>query len=331
MRSKKTLSGLFFDKLMRYALEPVVVTDSRGRIAFANEECLEYFGLSRDKVIGKGLIETVVPKASAARAGDIFSRAKEQKTLSFFETPVRALRGREKFMRWAVIPFSKDKTAFLLLVGDEKNVKGDRRVKMRTVKNAGLKAAHDDMVDMLVEASWAAEPETAKHSARVMMIAAKLAKKLGMGEKRILKLKLAALLHDLGKLGIDEKILFKKGKLEKHEIEEIRKHPYRGAEAVECLYFLRDIVPIMADHHENYDGTGYPRGVKAKDIPLEARVLSVADAYEALTADRPYRKGYSKQEAIGIMEQEKGHKLDPKITDVFFGMIKGKVDKWDNI
>lgn len=331
MRGKKELSGLFFDRLIQYALEPVVVTDARGRIAFVNREYLDHFGLTKENVIGKGLIETVVPESSAALAKKIFSDIKKQKKLSFFETPVRALSGREKYMCWAAMSFKKNKTVFLLFVGGGKSIKGGCRAKMRTVKNADLRAAHDDMVDMLVEASWAAEPETAKHSARVMMIAAKLAKKLGMDKKRILKLKLAALLHDLGKLGIDEKILFKKGKLEKNEIEEIRKHPRWGVEAAEHLYFLKDIIPIMADHHENYDGTGYPRGVKREHIPLEARVLSVADAYEALTADRPYRKGFSKQEAIGIMQEEKGHKLDPKITDVFFKMIKGKVDKWDII
>jgi HD-GYP domain-containing protein (c-di-GMP phosphodiesterase class II) len=80
----------------------------------------------------------------------------------------------------------------------------------------------------------------------------------------------------------------------------------------------------MANHHENYDGSGYPNGVKGENIPLEARVLSVADIYEALTADRPYRKGYSRKKALEIIEEERGRKLDPVITDIFLSMVRTK-------
>ena len=143
-----------------------------------------------------------------------------------------------------------------------------------------------------------------------------------MPKERIEKLKTACLLHDLGKLAVDEKILFKKGKLTAKEYDEMKKHPGWGTDVVRLVYFLKDIIPIMANHHENFNGTGYPKGIDGENIPLEARILSVADIYEALTADRPYRKGYSVVEAVVIMKEEKGKKLDPEITDVFLDMVE---------
>jgi HD-GYP domain-containing protein (c-di-GMP phosphodiesterase class II) len=184
---------------------------------------------------------------------------------------------------------------------------------------------------MLFTAAGTTDPETAKHAARSMVFAVALAKKLKISKERIEKLKIASLLHDVGKLAISQKILFKKGKLDREEFDEIKKHPHWGSEIVHMVYFLRDIVPILINHHENYDGSGYPKGVKGDRIPLEARILSIADIYEALTADRPYRKGFSRKEAIAIMEEEKGRKLDPEITDIFLDMVrKRKLDEQES-
>jgi putative nucleotidyltransferase with HDIG domain len=328
---EKALSGLFFDKLIQYALEPVMVTDSDGRIVFANREYLEYFGLKLTETVGREWTEMIVPGAVKLDARKAFQAVKKRNMLSFFDTPHPSDKKKGKHLCWVAIPFRKGRTSFFIFVGGEKSRKGACRVAVKGADHMKMTDAHEDLVDMLVEAVWASEPETAKHSARVMHFAVRLARKLGIGEKRIARLKVASLLHDLGKLGIDEKILFKKGKLEKHEFDEIKKHPHWGADAVAHLYFLNDIIPIMADHHENFDGTGYPRGVKGEEIPIEARVLSVADVYEALTADRPYRKGFPKDEAIKILEDERGRKLDPEVTDMFLKMIKGKTPRWEKL
>lgn len=143
-----------------------------------------------------------------------------------------------------------------------------------------------------------------------------------MSKERINRLKTAALLHDLGKLAIDEKILYKKGKLKEFEYEAVKKHSNHGAQMIYPVYFLRDIIPIMKSHHEYYDGTGYPDGLKGDGIPLESRILSIADIYEALTADRPYRMAYDKKRALSILKKEKGHKLDPELTDIFIRMVE---------
>ncbi len=326
---REPLRGLFFDKLMRYALEPVMVADTKGRVVFANKEFLDLFGLKLKDTSGKQWSDVLVSPPERAEARSIFGRLKKHRNLSFFETPAvyRGKRSR-KHLCWVAIPFRKGRIGFFLFVGGEKDGKGQCRVKLHPSDPRRLTVAQRNVIDMLVDAVWASEPETAKHSARVMRFAVDLAKKIGMNGKKIARLKIASLLHDLGKLGVEEKILFKKGKLTKKEFNEIKKHPDWGSDAVRHIYFLHDIIPIMADHHESYDGSGYPRGIKGKNIPLEARVLSVADTYEALTADRPYRKGFSKEEAIEIMEIEKGRKLDPQVTDIFLSMIKKKRAKW---
>lgn len=322
---RESLNGLFFDKLMSYALEPVMVADAKGKIVFANKEYLDLFTLKLKDAVGRQWSDGLVSPRDRAEAGRIFGRLKRQKTLSFFETPAisRGKRSRKRLC-WVAIPFRKGRISFFLFVGGERDGKGGCRIKLHPAHPRKLTIAQKDVINMLVDAVWASEPGTAKHSARVMRFAVDLARKLGMSGKRIARLKIASLLHDLGKLGVKEKILFKKGKLNKKEFSEIKKHPDWGSDAVRHIYFLHDIIPIMADHHESYDGSGYPRGIKGKNIPLEARVLSVADTYEALTADRPYRKGFSKEEAIEIMEMEKGHKLDPLVTDVFLDMVKKK-------
>jgi len=215
-----------------------------------------------------------------------------------------------------------------MFMGITAKSKNRGRVKAYVVSPTDRYKTYKEIVDMLFNASMVSEPETAVHAARVMLFSVILAKRLKLSKQRIERLKAAALLHDLGKLVVDERILFKRGKLSKEEFEEIKKHPGWGSSAINLVYFLQDIIPIMISHHENYDGTGYPNGTKGKQIPVEARILSVADIFEALTADRPYRKGFPPEKALEIMETEKGTKLDPKITDVFFDIVKkGKIQK----
>jgi HD-GYP domain-containing protein (c-di-GMP phosphodiesterase class II) len=137
-------------------------------------------------------------------------------------------------------------------------------------------------------------------------------------------LKHAAMLHDLGKIGIPDEILLKKGKLTDSEYDIIRKHPQIGAEIIRHIHFLKDVAPIVLYHHERFDGFGYCSGLKGKEIPLGARIIAIADVYQALTSDRPYRKAYSKEEALKIITEGSGTQFDPEIVKVFFEIIEAK-------
>jgi len=317
---------LFFEKLLQNIDASVVVTDNKGHIVFANKMFVDYFRFSRKNIIGKYWMPEIMPGTRQRDAQRIFDTIKQMKTLARFDTPVLTDGKREKYFCWTSIPLKEKRRMFFMFIGREKKCRAGSALKIRAYNAKNLNASYREVIDAIFAASKISEPSTARHANRVMSFVVPLARKLKIRKEKIEILKIASLLHDLGKLAVDKKILFKKGKLNKKEFDEVKKHPHWGAEAVHLVYFLHDIVPIMADHHEDYDGTGYPVGMKGNDIPLEARILSVADIYEALTADRPYRKAFSKREAIAIMENEKGHKLDPQITDIFLDMIKkGKI------
>lgn len=317
------LWGLFFEKLLQNINAAVMVADSRGSIFFVNQKFLRAFHFEEEDVLDKNWITRIVPNPLRRTIRKTFQRIKKRKKLERFDFPTLGGDGSEGYFSWMIVPLSEKRTTFYMFSGHEKRRphKG-RSVKIYADTPKSMRKARKEVIRMLFEASRTTDPDTAKHALHVMSLAAGLAKKLNLSEKKIERLKIASLLHDLGKLAIDEKILFKAGKLDKEEFEQIKKHPRWGTEVVQLVYFLDDVIPIMIGHHENYDGSGYPNGIKGKDISLEARILSVADIYEALIADRPYRKGFTREKAIEIMESEKGWKLDKRITDIFIDMLK---------
>ncbi len=149
-----------------------------------------------------------------------------------------------------------------------------------------------------------------------------ISNKLGLSREEVELIRQASILHDLGKIGISEKILHKKNKLTKEEFEEIKKHPQIGADILRPVHFLHRLIPIIYYHHERWDGKGYPTGAKGEEIPIGARIIALADVYQALTSDRPYRKAYSKKKAAYIIKAGSGLQFDPKITGIFLDILK---------
>ena len=163
---------------------------------------------------------------------------------------------------------------------------------------------------------------TSEHAEETIRNATHIAKGLGLAGDDIESIREAAVLHDLGKIGISDKILLKKAKLSKKEFEEIKRHPQIAADIIRPLHFMHDIIPFILYHHERWDGKGYPTGLKGDEIPLGARIISVADAYQALTSNRPYRKAYSKEDAMKIIREGSGTQFDPNIVEILLKMLK---------
>lgn len=163
---------------------------------------------------------------------------------------------------------------------------------------------------------------TGEHVERTVHHAVEIAKELKLPEQEIELIKKAAVLHDLGKIGISENILYKKAKLTKAEFELVKKHPQIGVDIIRPIHFLHPIIPYILHHHERWDGKGYPYGLKNDGIPLGARIVCIADVYEALTSDRPYRKAYNKKKAIDIIRHESGKLFDPDIANIFLKVIQ---------
>lgn len=167
----------------------------------------------------------------------------------------------------------------------------------------------------LANAISARDPYTRGHSERVAAYAILLAEKLNISEEAIRRVALAGILHDVGKLIIPLDILTKAGKLTEEEFEKIKQHPVRGYEIVEPID--PDIAEIVRAHHERMDGKGYPDGLKYDEIPFEARIITVADVYDALTTNRPYRSAFTHEKAVEIMKDESSAHFDPNILNVF--------------
>lgn len=163
---------------------------------------------------------------------------------------------------------------------------------------------------------------TGKHVEYTAGLAEEVAKALRLSTKEVEDVRHAAVLHDLGKIAIDKSILSKAGSLSPEERESIRTHPAIAAEILREIHGLRGAIPAILYHHERYDGKGYPLGLKGDDIPLNARIVAVADVYQALISDRPYRKAYVKKKALEIIKSEAGKQFDPKIVRMFLRIIK---------
>jgi putative nucleotidyltransferase with HDIG domain len=162
---------------------------------------------------------------------------------------------------------------------------------------------------------------TEGHCHRLERLAVATGERLNLRAEQLVTLSYAAYLHDVGKVKVPDEILNKPGPLTDEEWVEMRKHPDYGAQILEDKEFLRDAARIVRAHHERYDGSGYPRGLCGDDIPIEARIIAVVDAYDAMVSDRPYRKALSKETALGELQKNLGSQFDPQVVRAFLLVI----------
>lgn len=181
-------------------------------------------------------------------------------------------------------------------------------------------------IRMLSAAIDAKDPYTRGHSERVKDYSLVIGRQMGFKPYELERLEIAALLHDVGKIGIEDRILRKPTNLTPEEFEIMKTHPDKGANIMAAVAQLADIIPGMRSHHENYDGSGYPQGLKGEDIPFFGRVITVADTFDAMTTDRPYQKAFTLEFALNRIKSMSGIKYDPKVVDAFAGACSdGKV------
>ncbi|MDI6740241.1 MAG: HD domain-containing protein [Candidatus Edwardsbacteria bacterium] len=255
------------------------------------------------KVLATGQIQEV-----EGRFGDRFYRSR------IFRTP------------WGMLAIAEDvterKKAQEALV--RYNEELERRVAERTADlaraNEDLERSYNDTIKAIIAAMDAKDSYTRGHSEKVRKIALSLGRTLGLADRELKRLEYAALLHDIGKIGISDLLLTKRSGLTGEEYSEIKQHSEIGSRLVEQVELLKDVGHIIAAHHEWWDGSGYPRGLVSESIPAPSRIISIADAYEAMTADRPYRKAFSHPEALQRLRQSSGTQFDPFLVDLFIAL-----------
>jgi len=199
------------------------------------------------------------------------------------------------------------------------------RYAVRLAQELGLSAEQIELIDyagLLHDVGKIGIRDYIGHSRQVTRYAVRLAQELGLSAEQIELIDYAGLLHDVGKIGIRDYILLKPDKLDDDEFEVMKGHPRIGVKIIERVWGLRPTLPIIEAHHERYDGKGYPHGLKGEAIPLEARILAIADAFEAMTADRAYRPAMPIEQALEILLRGRGHAWESTLVDLFVALLR---------
>ena len=191
-----------------------------------------------------------------------------------------------------------------------------------------LEDAYRTTLEALINALETRDQETHGHSERVVAFSLRLGQELGLDEKQLCALEFGALLHDIGKIGVPDAILRKPSALNDSEWTEMRKHPLYGQQILSGIEFLKGAALVVAQHHEKWDGTGYPLGLRGEEIDLNARIFAVADAFDAITSDRVYRKAKSYEAAAAELGEWAGRQFDPRVVEAFRRVPR---DEWGEL
>ncbi|MDK2986355.1 MAG: hypothetical protein PWQ96_1999 [Clostridia bacterium] len=256
------------------------------------------FQLLHDKLINKENFLELLKKSKTAQNIEVLSKENKKKVVKGFAAPV--LEENEEIGRIVTLT---DITA-------------------EWEKNQQLQELYESAIRSLAAAVDARDTYTSGHSSRVSDFSVAIGKKIKLPDNEIEVLRFAALLHDIGKIGIDDKILRKQGPLNNFERAKMMEHPIKGVAILEEVHAFKELIPIIKYHHERFDGNGYLEGRKDEDIPLGARILAVADAFDAMTSNRSYRAALTVEEALRRLQSGKGSQFDPVLVDVFVSMVK---------
>lgn len=191
-----------------------------------------------------------------------------------------------------------------------------------------LQSSYMDMVHALASALDARDRSTRDHTDRVCHLAEAIAREMGWPQERFPQLWLGCILHDIGKIGVPDVILQKQGPLTREEFELMKSHTTGGARIVQSIPYLKPAIPYILHHHEKFDGSGYPHGLKGNEIPIEARLLAVVDTFDAIISDRPYRRGRGVAVALAEIQAHAGTQFDPTVVEAFMrAWSNGRVDR----
>jgi len=211
------------------------------------------------------------------------------------------------------------KTRFLHLQLQQQNNSLEERVRERTSE---LQQAKAEILQLLGRASEYRDDMTGQHTQRVGLLSGMIAEKLGLSLGEVRQIRMAAPLHDIGKIGVPDEILLKPGRFEPAEFERMKTHTLIGAGILAGSSFevLKLAGVIACSHHEKWDGTGYPQGLKGEEIPLEARIVALADFYDALTHERPYKRAWTPEETLAEVQRQRGVHFDPAVVDALLSV-----------
>jgi len=297
-----------FELLGRLIPDPVFIIKTDGTIMSTSEGWLTKFGFKKQDILGKNVFELdfIAPESREALGDNLASR-RQDKRVTPFEATLYTKDGKERFFlgEGCLARLGKEMVDVVRLADITERKRAEQK----------LREAYEALVRSIALALEARDPHTKGHSDRVKLLCRRIAQEMNLPTTKIEELERAAMLHDIGKIAVSNAILDKSGPLTPHEFTQIQLHPEKSAELVRMIPNPRDTLLAIRHHHERVDGKGYPDGLSGDDIPLCARILAVADAYDALTSERSYRQAYGREEALKILMAGIGTQWDAKVVD----------------
>ncbi|MFB6291184.1 MAG: PAS domain S-box protein [Candidatus Bipolaricaulia bacterium] len=287
----------------------VSVVNEKGEYVEVNETACEITGYSREELLDMEALDLHPPEATS-EAEEAFERLLDRGELEV-ELPYLKKDGTKGHMLINAVSISE--TRYLGLSLD---------VTERKEAEEKLKQATLGTLQALNRTIEAKDEYTGEHIDRVQRLSVKVGKKVGLSEERLEQLRYASILHDIGKIGVSDSILGKPGELSEDEWKEMEKHPEIGERIVGQVDKLKYAAKIIGQHQEEYDGSGYPKGLEGEEIKLEARIVAVADAWDAMRTDRPYSEALPKEEALQELRKNAGSQFDPEVVEILLELIE---------
>ncbi len=288
----------------------------------------EFYGPQDSLRLGPDVLEALeqIPASGliSPRSLEIEVRCSEPRSMTALVVPtVQGQSLREALVVLYDDPPADPPLALLSLIHNQ------ARIAMETARMSGIiSESYTSTIRALASAIDARDPNTHRHSQAVTELAVALAEELHLDADEVETIRYAAILHDVGKIGIGEEILFKPGPLTPRERTVVEAHPLVGASILAGIPHMEELIPLILHHHERYDGSGYPDGLKDGDprFPLGAQILSIADTFDAITTERPYHKGMTIEEACDFLQLQAGRSFHPKLVRVFINLIKNRLN-----
>jgi PAS domain S-box-containing protein len=313
------------DQLFEAIVDPVVILDNDNCIVDINSAMLVLMEKEASDVIGQPAKQIFEDFPIPIKLYMHVSYARTEATFEFrnkqiyYELTVWPLYDTNAKMIGRIY-ISHDITALKELENELRKLNSEleNRVQERT---RDLAEAYDTTLEGFARALELRDKETEGHSRRVTENTLKIAQKLNLPEDLMEDIRSGAILHDIGKISIPDAILHKKGKLNSDERKTIQGHPETAYKLLAPIPFLKSALEIPYCHHEKWDGTGYPQGLKGEEIPLSARIFAVADVWDALSNDRPYNNAWAREDIIRYFAEQSGKHFDPYIVKIFLAMV----------
>ncbi len=318
------------DRLFESMVDPVVILDNQNLVVDINTAMLNLLDKDPIDVIGNPARDVFDKFPIPIKRFTHVSYARDETVFEiggrsvYYELTVWPLFDSNKKMTGRIY-ISHDITALKDLEHElrELNLDLENRVRARTQE---LAEAYDTTLEGWAKALELRDKETEGHSRRVTETTVAVARAMGIPPDELEHIRRGAILHDIGKMGVPDQILRKEGALTAEERSIILKHPETAYELLRQIPFLEKALEIPYCHHEKWDGSGYPRGLKGREIPLPARIFAVVDVWDALTSDRPYRHAWSRTDVVQYIINETGKHFDPRVANVFLGLVeKGEI------